>query len=118
MHINVVLFSICLFLFLLSTERWNGAISEGGGREDVKGTHTLLLSRGCKLGALNRISQVGTVTTLIVSPSMPCGGRNLFFVLSFSLFHSETFSFVLTDVDGTRKNGYCRRLLVNDDWAH
>lgn len=38
--------------------------------------------------------------------------------LSFSLFHSETFSFVLTDVDGSRKNGYCRRLLVNDDWTH
>jgi len=31
----------------MSTERWNGAISEGGGGEDVKGAHTLLLSRGC-----------------------------------------------------------------------
>ncbi|XP_067270333.1 DENN/MADD domain containing 2Da isoform X2 [Pseudorasbora parva] len=26
-------------------------------------------------------------------------------------YPSETFSFVLTDVDGSRKNGYCRRLL-------
>ncbi|XP_059190130.1 DENN domain-containing protein 2D-like isoform X2 [Centropristis striata] len=26
-------------------------------------------------------------------------------------YHSETFSFVLTEVDGSRKNGYCRRLL-------
>ena len=26
---------------------------------------------------------------------------------------SETFSFVLTEVDGSRKNGYCRRLLVS-----
>lgn len=25
---------------------------------------------------------------------------------------SETFSFVLTEVDGSRRNGYCRRLLV------
>lgn len=39
----------------------------------------------------------------------------LHFTLSFSLLHSETFSFVLTDVDGSRKNGYCRRLLVNFD---
>lgn len=41
---------------------------------------------------------------------------HFFHFLSFSLFHSETFSFVLTDVDGSRKNGYCRRLLVNDDF--
>jgi len=54
--------------------------------------------------------------THIISPSMPCGSRNCnFHFLSFSLFHSETFSFVLTDVDGSRKNGYCRRLLVNVD---
>ena len=26
--------------------------------------------------------------------------------------YSETFSFVLTDVDGNRRFGYCRRLLV------
>ncbi|XP_031167129.1 DENN domain-containing protein 2D isoform X1 [Sander lucioperca] len=26
-------------------------------------------------------------------------------------YHSETFSFVLTEVDGSRRNGYCRRLL-------
>ncbi|XP_008316787.1 DENN/MADD domain containing 2Da isoform X2 [Cynoglossus semilaevis] len=26
-------------------------------------------------------------------------------------YHSETFSFVLTGIDGSRKNGYCRRLL-------
>ncbi|XP_040008861.1 DENN domain-containing protein 2D-like isoform X3 [Xiphias gladius] len=26
-------------------------------------------------------------------------------------YHSETFSFVLTEIDGSRKNGYCRRLL-------
>uniref|UniRef100_A0A3Q2QY15 DENN/MADD domain containing 2Da n=1 Tax=Fundulus heteroclitus TaxID=8078 RepID=A0A3Q2QY15_FUNHE len=26
-------------------------------------------------------------------------------------YHSETFSFVLTDIDGSRRNGYCRRLL-------
>ncbi|XP_027012289.1 DENN/MADD domain containing 2Db isoform X4 [Tachysurus fulvidraco] len=26
-------------------------------------------------------------------------------------YHSETFSFVLTDMDGSRRNGYCRRLL-------
>lgn len=31
--------------------------------------------------------------------------------LVFSLFR-ETFSFVLTNVDGSRKIGYCRRLLV------
>lgn len=28
------------------------------------------------------------------------------------LFCRETFSFVLTNVDGSRKIGYCRRLLV------
>lgn len=28
------------------------------------------------------------------------------------LFLRETFSFVLTNVDGSRKIGYCRRLLV------
>ncbi|KAJ6651329.1 hypothetical protein lerEdw1_021074 [Lerista edwardsae] len=28
-------------------------------------------------------------------------------------YTSETFSFVLTNVDGSRKIGYCRRLLVN-----
>ena len=28
------------------------------------------------------------------------------------LFFRETFSFVLTNVDGSRKIGYCRRLLV------
>ncbi|KAA8591210.1 hypothetical protein FQN60_002153, partial [Etheostoma spectabile] len=27
-------------------------------------------------------------------------------------YHSETFSFVLTEVDGSRRNGYCRRLLI------
>lgn len=26
-------------------------------------------------------------------------------------YHSETFSFVLTEIDGSRRNGYCRRLL-------
>nr|XP_061829075.1 DENN domain-containing protein 2D-like isoform X1 [Nerophis lumbriciformis]XP_061829084.1 DENN domain-containing protein 2D-like isoform X2 [Nerophis lumbriciformis] len=26
-------------------------------------------------------------------------------------YHSETFSFVLTELDGSRRNGYCRRLL-------
>lgn len=26
---------------------------------------------------------------------------------------SETFSFVLTEIDGSRRNGYCRRLLVS-----
>ncbi|KAK2821096.1 hypothetical protein Q7C36_020439 [Tachysurus vachellii] len=26
-------------------------------------------------------------------------------------YHSETFSFVLTEMDGSRRNGYCRRLL-------
>ncbi|XP_051758963.1 DENN/MADD domain containing 2Da isoform X2 [Ctenopharyngodon idella] len=30
---------------------------------------------------------------------------------------SETFSFVLTDVDGSRKNGYCRRLLPDGKGA-
>ncbi|XP_065104458.1 DENN/MADD domain containing 2Da isoform X2 [Paramisgurnus dabryanus] len=32
-------------------------------------------------------------------------------------YRSETFSFVLTDVDGTRKNGYCRRLLPDGKGA-
>ncbi|XP_043103162.1 DENN/MADD domain containing 2Da isoform X1 [Puntigrus tetrazona] len=32
-------------------------------------------------------------------------------------YPSETFSFVLTDVDGTRKNGYCRRLLPDGKGA-
>uniref|UniRef100_A0A9J7Z7Q7 DENN/MADD domain containing 2Da n=1 Tax=Cyprinus carpio carpio TaxID=630221 RepID=A0A9J7Z7Q7_CYPCA len=32
-------------------------------------------------------------------------------------YSSETFSFVLTDVDGTRKNGYCRRLLPDGKGA-
>ncbi|XP_026067186.1 DENN domain-containing protein 2D-like isoform X1 [Carassius auratus] len=32
-------------------------------------------------------------------------------------YSSETFSFVLTDVDGTRKNGYCRRLLPDGNGA-
>uniref|UniRef100_A0A3P8UWG9 DENN/MADD domain containing 2Da n=1 Tax=Cynoglossus semilaevis TaxID=244447 RepID=A0A3P8UWG9_CYNSE len=30
-------------------------------------------------------------------------------------YHSETFSFVLTGIDGSRKNGYCRRLLIFDE---
>uniref|UniRef100_A0A8C5CB82 DENN domain-containing protein 2D-like n=1 Tax=Gadus morhua TaxID=8049 RepID=A0A8C5CB82_GADMO len=30
-------------------------------------------------------------------------------------YQSETFSFVLTEVDGSRKNGYCRRLLIFDE---
>ncbi|CAB1354075.1 unnamed protein product, partial [Coregonus sp. 'balchen'] len=30
-------------------------------------------------------------------------------------YPSETFSFVLTEVDGSRKNGYCRRLLIFDE---
>lgn len=40
-------------------------------------------------------------------------------ILSF-FFCSETFSFVLTDVDGSRKIGYCRRLLVSIPplWGH
>lgn len=32
-------------------------------------------------------------------------------------YHSETFSFVLTDVDSSRRNGYCRRLLPCGDGA-
>ncbi|KAF4110224.1 hypothetical protein G5714_009476 [Onychostoma macrolepis] len=32
-------------------------------------------------------------------------------------YSSETFSFVLTDVDGMRKNGYCRRLLPDGKGA-
>ncbi|XP_056615616.1 DENN/MADD domain containing 2Db isoform X2 [Triplophysa dalaica] len=32
-------------------------------------------------------------------------------------YHSETFSFVLTEVDGSRRNGYCRRLLPNGSGA-
>ncbi|XP_056130369.1 DENN/MADD domain containing 2Da isoform X2 [Lampris incognitus] len=32
-------------------------------------------------------------------------------------YHSETFSFVLTEVDGSRRNGYCRRLLPNGKGA-
>lgn len=31
---------------------------------------------------------------------------------SLTEYHRETFSFVLTNVDGSRKIGYCRRLLV------
>ncbi|XP_076857225.1 DENN/MADD domain containing 2Db [Brachyhypopomus gauderio] len=32
-------------------------------------------------------------------------------------YHSETFSFVLTEIDGTRRNGYCRRLLPHGKGA-
>ncbi|XP_071378386.1 DENN domain-containing protein 2D-like [Centroberyx affinis] len=32
-------------------------------------------------------------------------------------YHSETFSFVLTEIDGSRRNGYCRRLLPNGNGA-
>lgn len=32
-------------------------------------------------------------------------------------YHSETFSFVLTEVDGSRRNGYCRRLLPRGNGA-
>ncbi|XP_072522045.1 DENN/MADD domain containing 2Db [Salminus brasiliensis] len=32
-------------------------------------------------------------------------------------YHSETFSFVLTEIDGSRRNGYCRRLLPNGKGA-
>ncbi|XP_047463467.1 DENN domain-containing protein 2D-like isoform X2 [Mugil cephalus] len=32
-------------------------------------------------------------------------------------YHSETFSFVLTEVDGSRRNGYCRRLLPSGKGA-
>ncbi|KAL4658636.1 DENN domain-containing protein 2D-like isoform X1 [Arapaima gigas] len=32
-------------------------------------------------------------------------------------YHSETFSFVLTEVDGSRRNGYCRRLLPHGKGA-
>ncbi|XP_048879865.1 DENN domain-containing protein 2D-like isoform X2 [Brienomyrus brachyistius] len=32
-------------------------------------------------------------------------------------YHSETFSFVLTELDGSRRNGYCRRLLPNGKGA-
>ncbi|XP_065099242.1 DENN/MADD domain containing 2Db isoform X1 [Paramisgurnus dabryanus] len=32
-------------------------------------------------------------------------------------YSSETFSFVLTEVDGSRRNGYCRRLLPNGSGA-
>ncbi|KAM4611003.1 DENN domain-containing protein 2D-like [Polymixia lowei] len=31
--------------------------------------------------------------------------------------HSETFSFVLTEIDGSRRNGYCRRLLPKGNGA-
>uniref|UniRef100_A0A8C1Z7J7 DENN/MADD domain containing 2Db n=1 Tax=Cyprinus carpio TaxID=7962 RepID=A0A8C1Z7J7_CYPCA len=30
-------------------------------------------------------------------------------------YKSETFSFVLTELDGSRRNGYCRRLLIFDE---
>ncbi|XP_041083595.1 DENN domain-containing protein 2D-like isoform X2 [Polyodon spathula] len=30
-------------------------------------------------------------------------------------YRSETFSFVLTETDGSRRNGYCRRLLIFDE---
>uniref|UniRef100_A0A4W5KZR5 DENN/MADD domain containing 2Da n=1 Tax=Hucho hucho TaxID=62062 RepID=A0A4W5KZR5_9TELE len=32
-------------------------------------------------------------------------------------YHSETFSFVLTEIDGSRRNGYCRRLLPHGNGA-
>ncbi|XP_077586613.1 DENN/MADD domain containing 2Da isoform X2 [Stigmatopora nigra] len=32
-------------------------------------------------------------------------------------YHSETFSFVLTEIDGSRRNGYCRRLLPSGKGA-
>ncbi|XP_066500983.1 DENN/MADD domain containing 2Da isoform X2 [Hoplias malabaricus] len=32
-------------------------------------------------------------------------------------YHSETFSFVLTEIDGSRRNGYCRRLLPDGNGA-
>ncbi|XP_018602322.1 DENN domain-containing protein 2D-like isoform X2 [Scleropages formosus] len=32
-------------------------------------------------------------------------------------YRSETFSFVLTEMDGSRRNGYCRRLLPHGDGA-
>ncbi|XP_072222781.1 DENN domain-containing protein 2D-like isoform X2 [Leuresthes tenuis] len=32
-------------------------------------------------------------------------------------YHSETFSFVLTEIDGSRRNGYCRRLLPGGNGA-
>uniref|UniRef100_A0A671VR25 DENN/MADD domain containing 2Da n=1 Tax=Sparus aurata TaxID=8175 RepID=A0A671VR25_SPAAU len=32
-------------------------------------------------------------------------------------YHSETFSFVLTEIDGSRRNGYCRRLLPGGQGA-
>ncbi|CDQ60451.1 unnamed protein product [Oncorhynchus mykiss] len=32
-------------------------------------------------------------------------------------YHSETFSFVLTEIDGSRRNGYCRRLLPHGKGA-
>ena len=32
-------------------------------------------------------------------------------------YSSETFSFVLTDLDGTKKFGYCRRMLADGDGA-
>lgn len=37
---------------------------------------------------------------------------NYSFVFLLFYIHSETFSFVLTGEDGSRRFGYCRRLLV------
>lgn len=54
------------------------------------------------------VDRVDAGSLLLICFSLPLS------LLSLNLsFCSETFSFVLTEVDGSRRNGYCRRLLVN-----
>lgn len=95
----------------LLPERWDGEISEGGGGEDAKGNNSLLFPGGNQLGSTDRISQV----QLLFIPVFMLHWFKSAGLTSSSCVCSETFSFVLTEIDGSRRNGYCRRLLVSVD---
>lgn len=103
---------MCVCVCLLS-ERWHGEISEGGGGEDAKGHHSVLFPRGHQLGSSDRIPQVQLLLLPFIHGSVHCTSVYTLCSESSLSVSSETFSFVLTEIDGSRRNGYCRRLLVS-----
>lgn len=61
---------------------------------------------------IRTLLKIVPVSELLLRPPAPPAPPHPSLPLSPS---SETFSFVLTEIDGSRRNGYCRRLLVS--WA-
>lgn len=89
----------------------------------LSSTHTAAtLSPKCKTQRCCAVLILGSLSLIIILYACVYANcLNIYDLCLFSCvyicFNSETFSFMLTGEDGSRRFGYCRRLLVSHCWT-